>query len=130
MEQKDTNTPETSEGMGAEMNSSQPMSEAPQDTMATGGPADGGSPEKGEGSFGPLVAIIIIVIILILGGLYFWGQRADISEPIIPADDTIVETLETQSTSDEIVDIDADLEATDLDNLDADLAAIEGELEF
>ena len=78
--------------------------------------------------FGPLVGIVIIVIILILGGLYFWGQRT--GDGVISDQDTVVEALETQSLSDEIVDIEADLDATDLESLDADLSAIEDELDF
>ncbi|MCE9643786.1 hypothetical protein K8Q93_00845 [Candidatus Parcubacteria bacterium] len=31
-------------------------------------------PDK-DNSVGPLVGIIIIVLILVLGGLYFWGER-------------------------------------------------------
>jgi uncharacterized protein YxeA len=30
---------------------------------------------SGEGSVGPVVATIIILAVVVLGGLYFWGQR-------------------------------------------------------
>jgi len=45
-----------------------------------------------KGSAGPTVGIIIIVIVFILGGLYFWGQRLNQKDaqtlPLIPGDTT------------------------------------------
>lgn len=63
-----------------------------------------------EGSSGPIIGTIIILVVIILGGLYFWGQRDDTAD----ATDTTVESIEMQSESDEVSDIEADLEATDL----------------
>lgn len=77
------------------------------------------APTKKDGSSGPLVGIIIIVIILILGGLYFWGQKAS---------EATIEALETQSLSDEVGDIEADLDASGLGNLDREIGDIEAEL--
>ena len=40
---------------------------------------------------GPVVGVIIIVIVLILGGLYFWGAQLNREEeplPLIPGDST------------------------------------------
>jgi len=86
---------------------------------------------------GPIVGIIIILVILIIGGLYFWGQRISTTvdenltpEEIIAETDTSLEALNQQGTSDAIVDIEADLNATDLGNLDAELQQIEAELTF
>lgn len=67
-----------------------------------------------EGSAGPIIGTIIILVVIVLGGLYFWGQRGD------DVDGT-VESINVQSESDEIVDIEADLEDTDLDNLDLEV---------
>lgn len=85
---------------------------------------------KEDKSFGPLIGIVIIVIILILGGLYFWGQQVgeESLEELAPSADEVIGTLEMQGSSDELIDIEDDLNITDLDNLDADLDAIESEL--
>lgn len=86
---------------------------------------EGGSEQKEEKSFGPVVGIIIIVIILILGGFYFWGQK--VSEDV-SLDDGVADALEIQGESDEVLDIEADLSDTQLDNLIDDLDNIEDEL--
>lgn len=87
-------------------------------------------PEKK--SAGPVFGIIIIVVLLILGGFYFWGTLNDSMSPAeIEAEiDTALESLETQSTSDEVSDIEADLDATLLDDLDKELEDIDLELDF
>ncbi|MEK7200525.1 MAG: hypothetical protein AAB672_00110 [Patescibacteria group bacterium] len=81
-------------------------------------------------SMGPLIAVIIILALIIIGGLYFLKTRS--SQPIYipsPANDTITESLNTQSTSDSLNSIEADLNATDLNNLDQGAAAIEATLQ-
>jgi len=81
-----------------------------------------------EGSAGPAIALIIILAVIVLGGLYFWGQRSDnnitdiYGNPIstsTPAVDT--SAIETQSSSDTSASIEADLKSTKLDNLDSQL---------
>lgn len=89
-------------------------------------------------SFGPLFGIIIIIVLLLLAGFYFWGQYLGNQEieptitadEIMTADDPVLDELETQSASDEIADIEADLDAGDLDALDAELESIDAELNF
>lgn len=71
-----------------------------------------------EGSVGPAVATFIILAVIILGGIYFWSQRG---EQAVPAENNEASQIEAQSTSDAISDIEADLNATDLENLDAEL---------
>ncbi|PIR40174.1 MAG: hypothetical protein COV33_01260 [Candidatus Zambryskibacteria bacterium CG10_big_fil_rev_8_21_14_0_10_34_34] len=82
-------------------------------------------------SIGPLVAVIIILALIIVGGLYFLKTRS--SQPVYEAPtegvDTISESLNQQSDSDELNSIEADLNATDLDNLDQGAAVIEAELQ-
>jgi len=104
----------------------------PQDTAPQPTPESSG---EGESSAGPIIGSVIIIIIIIIGGLYFWGQRltrearSDISgEEIRAEEDTVTASLEVQSSSDEIADIEADLNLTDLENLDADLDSIDLEL--
>jgi len=85
-------------------------------------------------STGPIVGIIVIVVVLIFGGLYFWGQQiikegaSPTSEEILNAPDVKLNSLETQDTSDEINAIEKDLNATNLENLDEELMTIEQEL--
>jgi len=81
-------------------------------------------------SAGPLVAVIIILALIIIGGLYFLKERSsqEIYVPA-PAGDSITESLNTQSSSDDLNSIEADLNATDLNNLDQGAAAVEAELQ-
>ncbi|HEU4677717.1 MAG TPA: hypothetical protein VFS75_03300 [Candidatus Paceibacterota bacterium] len=88
---------------------------------------------------GIILAILIIVLVIIFGGLYLWGRMLG-SEAVAPApivndepetpraaaDATI---LDTTSPSDDLDAINADLESTNLESIDADLTAIDGELQ-
>lgn len=101
---------------------------------------------KGPSILGPILAVLIVVLILLLGGLYLWGTTLNIDEPDFTAPDerptaeennepesttaeADVQALETVSTSDEISAIEADLESTDLDGFEEDLSAIDAELD-
>ena len=107
-------------------------------------------PNLGESSAkpvtnGPLLAVLVLVLLIILGGLYYWfatleGTQAPTPtvtrppveqnfEPETPTATAQTEVLEVMSTSDEIEAIEADIEATNLDSLDAELQAIDAELE-
>jgi uncharacterized protein HemX len=70
---------------------------------------------------GPIIGIIIIILVLLVGGLYFWGERID-----EVSDD--VEELQETNESDEIADIEADLEE-DFQEIDAELEQFETDLE-
>ena len=72
-----------------------------------------------EGRTGPTIGIIIVVIVLILVGLYFWGERLRNGEAV----DSVTNTLQEQSVSDELDDIETDLDATMIEELDSDLEA-------
>lgn len=92
--------------------------------------------KSSEHSVGPIVGAVIIVLILVLGGLYFWGERLNESQESLTAeqieqtpDETLLE-LKTQGGSDELADIEADAAATDLENLDIELKNIEAELNY
>lgn len=75
-----------------------------------------------QGSKGPLVAIVIVVLILIAGGVYMMKSRGAYPEGT-PA------TEQTQSTSDEVSTLEADAQAgAGVDSLDADLQALDQEL--
>jgi len=81
-----------------------------------------------EKSTGGVIGIIIIVIILLVGVVYLFASREMAPEDIqnIPDETTVM--LQEQRASDEIVDIEADLDV-DLGDLDAELEQINKELE-
>lgn len=93
--------------------------------------SESGAEEK---STGAIIGAIIIVVLLVIGGLYFLGQRVSegpAPEEILSQPDVVIETLETQGTSDEIIDITADLGTEeDFGNLDVELGNIDAELNF
>ena len=103
-------------------------------------------PEEHHSILGPVLGILIVLLILILGGLYLWGsvlktQPVEIpdpatrptaeenNEPETNNADAQVQALETVSNSDTLDAIEADIESTNLDELDAELNAIDAELD-
>lgn len=82
-------------------------------------------------SVGPVIGIIIIVLVLIIGALYFWGSTIKPSQnpdTIIPSDQAGEQDfLSGLSASDEVENIASDLNATNLDGLD-DTTSIETEV--
>ena len=103
------------------------------DQTYAGGERDSRENSNGKG---PLIGSIIVILILIAGLAYLWQNFPGRSE--VPADmsaediealpDEAAKSLEYQSSSDEISAIEADLNNTDLDNLDAELDTISAEL--
>ncbi len=91
-------------------------------------------PEVEEKSTGAIIGAIIIVVLLVIGGLYFLGQRVNkelAPEEILSQPDEITEVLGTQGSSDEIIDITTDLGSeSDFGNLDVELGTIDAELNF
>lgn len=70
------------------------------------------------GPSGPVIGIVVILVLVILGGLYFWSQRA---KREIPTSDQTVESIQTQGQTDTTTSIEEDLNQTDIENLDASL---------
>lgn len=70
----------------------------------------GGGEKK---SVGPAVGIIIIVIVLVLGALYFWGRNLEEGAP----------------QGDSLEAVEADLNQSDIDGLEADLEGLDAEVE-
>jgi uncharacterized protein HemX len=119
---------------------------APQPNFSPNPEGQNGNNE--QKSVGPAISIAIIVLVIILGGLYFWGaklnrteeqtknnlvpseQSGQLPEEIETAPDETLENLQQQSSSDEITDIENDLGTTDLENLDKELENIDIELNF
>lgn len=63
-----------------------------------------------------------VVIVVLVAVWRFWQA------PAAPGGEDTTTALETQGTSDEVVAIDADLQATDLNDLDAEVDDINAEL--
>ncbi len=87
------------------------------------------SMESPKRSSGPLISVIIILALVVIGGLYFLKERMSRDTYVAPAEDNISAQLETQSDSDDLNSIEADLNATDVDNLDQGASAIQAEIE-
>lgn len=96
------------------------------------------TPEEGldDGGAGPIIGSIIVILVIIAGGVYFWLERTDNSAEIeallneeVPAEDNVLSGLQEVETSDDIDAIEADLEGTDLDSLDDELGNIDALLE-
>jgi|SRR3989344_5601117 len=88
-------------------------------------------------AFGPTVGVGIIVLIIVLGGLYFWGAELNkrqegtmmTPEQILSENDPTLNNLKVQSSADTVDAIEADLQATDLSAIDADLDQVDAELQ-
>ncbi len=93
---------------------------------------DGGAQKS---SMGPIIGSIIVVLVIVLGGLYLYGQQIGektldevTPEEISAAIDQATIALTQQGATDDLAEIDADLSATDLNALAAELDSIEQEL--
>ena len=90
------------------------------------------APAPKSGGKGPMVGIVVIIILLIFGGLYFWGASLNSAQL---NEDTIFDEAannDIAAPSDEPAQIESDLDAFNTDDfeaqLDADLEALEAEL--
>lgn len=115
-----------------------PESAVPETPNATG---------EEKSSMGFVIAILAILLIAILAGLFYWYtlimQQANTpapapatrptaeenNEPESTTAEVETEAMNVVSTSDELSVIEADIESTDLDSLDAELQAIDAELD-
>ena len=85
--------------------------------------------EQNKSSVGSIIGTIIIIALIILGGLYFWGKRIEeskatqsaMTETIQPSSDQEAATIKSLSSSDDVDSIEADLNNTKLDNLSTEL---------
>jgi uncharacterized protein HemX len=91
-----------------------------------------------KSSVGSIVATVVIIAIIILGGLYFWGKRIEtqkINESAMQNSTTyenLAETaatieaskIETVSSGDSMSSIEADLKSTNTNNLGAEVNSL------
>jgi hypothetical protein len=82
---------------------------------------------QNKSSVGSIIGTIVIIAVIILGGLYFWGKRveeAKLRQNLVTDTSTqqtaqVDETasITTTSSSDDLTSIEADLNNTKIDNL-------------
>jgi uncharacterized protein HemX len=105
---------------------------APQSDPLQSVPSESPAPE--HHGMAAIVGIILLVLIIALGGLYFWTMSSQETAPAAvvpeqPETDPVVEALMITEGSDELSALERDLNRTDLDAIDADLGQFEMELE-
>lgn len=93
---------------------------------------------ENKSSIGSIIGTVIVIAIIILGGLYFWGKRID--EAKIQQDTALqqaqmdntqnaqqsaseADNIKNVSGSDDLNSLEAELNATNLNGLDAELNA-------
>lgn len=81
------------------------------------------TPSPEHKSLGGLIGIVVIIGILLVGGLYIWGKTI-VENGADTTTDAQTEALNSQSSSTKASDIEADLNATNLEGLDAELTDI------
>ncbi|MFN4181214.1 MAG: hypothetical protein ACK4FA_00750 [Candidatus Paceibacteria bacterium] len=69
-------------------------------------------PTQDKKSYGALIGSVIIIVILVLGGIYFWMSKQNEMMDTQPATENVTETSETQDTT-----------LIDLENLEAEIEA-------
>lgn len=73
-------------------------------------------------SYGAVVASIIIILVLIVGALYFWGKTLEQRVPVTPNQEAVSPTTES---TDSIDSISSDLNnAQDLKDVEAGLKSL------
>jgi uncharacterized protein HemX len=90
------------------------------------------TPSQSDKSVGPAIGVIIIILVVILGSLYFWGQRIENqnaleSDGMENTNEAEIEAMREQSSSDDLNSIEADLQTTDTDSLGEEMSSIEAE---
>lgn len=87
-------------------------------------------PKKQNGGIGATIGIVIIIILLALGGVYYFTTGVEqIPTYEQQEQDAAVEALENQGTSSNLADIEADVNATDLSETDLLIDDIEADLD-
>ena len=85
---------------------------------------------ENKSSIGSIIGTIIIIAIIILGGLYFWGKRLEenkLKQNLVKESTTQTEeyneaaAIKSVSSSDDLNSIQADLNSTKTENLDTEI---------
>lgn len=90
---------------------------------------------------GPVLAVLVLLLLLVFGGLYIWGRMLQTeipqpesplppnNEPETPRSQADVQILDTVSSSDDLGAIESDLQSTNFGDIDTDLEIIGNELD-
>jgi hypothetical protein len=88
-------------------------------------------PEKNT-NMGPIIGGVAVALIIIFGGAYYMLNATPVEPAAMPtlqdaeaSDDPTVQATMTQSSSDELADIQADLDSTDLSSVDEAAAGMD-----
>ena len=112
------------------------MPDQNQSPIAAGSQMPVTPPEPQKSGVGPIAGAIIVILLLVAGGLYFWGAKLnekaqENTMPYIPSNDTMPmqeadmqatetdPTLPPQSTSDDPSSIEADFNAMDFEGIES-----------
>lgn len=93
---------------------------------------------ENKSSIGSIIGTVIVIAVIILGGLYFWGKRIDEAKlqqestlqqaqlentPSTSQNTSEASNISNVSNSDDVNSLEAELKATNLDGLGAELDA-------
>lgn len=111
-----------------------PLNQSP---VASGSQMPPMAPEPQKSTVGPIAGAVIVILLLVAGGLYFWGAQLNKQEEVLPfipsndtqqADDTSAASdtsagLPQQSSSDDVSSIEADANAMNMGQLESQNSA-------
>lgn len=88
-----------------------------------------------DGTVGPLIGSIIVILLFVVGGLYYFGNLISIKKTEIETQKVAEEIDETnkvesaakQDKTDDVESIEKDIKSTDIDSIGSDLNNIEKE---
>jgi hypothetical protein len=82
------------------------------------------NPQK-ESTVGPVIGSIIIILMIILGGFYFWGSILEntTDKKVQP------ESVTEQSIDAEVSEIESEIDNLDFNQIDSELEQIESEID-
>ncbi len=89
-----------------------------------------------DGTVGPMIGSIIVILIIVLGGLYYFGSivahkknEIDLKRTSEEQSEILkIEKTAKQSNTDDIDSIELDLKSTDIDNIDKSISDIDKEI--
>jgi uncharacterized protein HemX len=89
-------------------------------------PVEGTVFQEKESKIGPMIGSIIVIIIIIVGGIYFWSQQVEDKKTDMKNNTPQTEEIDPIKEAEEI---EAELDDLGLEDLDAELDAIDAEFE-
>jgi uncharacterized protein HemX len=82
--------------------------------------------QEKESKVGPIIGSLIVIVIILVGGIYFWSTQI---EKINSNQNSQTEEQEENQDLSEVNSVEAELETIDFDSIDAELDAIDAEFE-